>query len=92
MAKKSYVSAVLEAVSGEMRADPEMASFKAWRCWDDFEKVPLHGTFLVDAAGRIRWQEIAFTPFMDVAFFLAESRRLLALEDPRERLLRESQR
>jgi peroxiredoxin len=60
-----------------MRADPSGAAFKAWRCWDDFENQPLHGTFLVDAAGRIRWQEIAYTPFMDAAFFLAEAKRLL---------------
>jgi hypothetical protein len=29
-------------------ADPEHAAFRAWRCYDDFESLPLHGTFLVD--------------------------------------------
>jgi peroxiredoxin/tetratricopeptide (TPR) repeat protein len=60
-------------------ADPEKAVFKAYRCWDDFENIPLHGTFLIDSRGRIRWQEISYTPFMEAKFFLEECRRLLAL-------------
>ena len=31
-------------------ADPELKAFKNFRCFDDFEKQPLHGTFLVDGA------------------------------------------
>ncbi|HEU4417709.1 MAG TPA: redoxin domain-containing protein, partial [Planctomycetota bacterium] len=60
-------------------ADPELAAFKAWRCFDDFEQMPLHGTFLVDADGRVRWQDISFEPFTQVDWLLAESQRLLAL-------------
>lgn len=62
-----------------MLGDPEQRVFKAWRCRDDFEGLPLHGAFLIDARGRIRWQEISFTPFMDAPFLLAEAKRLLAL-------------
>jgi peroxiredoxin/tetratricopeptide (TPR) repeat protein len=53
--------------------------FKAYRCFDDFENLPLHGTFLIDAAGLVRWQDIGPEPFMDVDFLVAESRRLLSL-------------
>jgi len=60
-------------------ADPELAVFKAWRCYDDFERMPLHGTFLVDGDGKTRWQDIAAEPFTQVDWLLAESRRLLAL-------------
>jgi peroxiredoxin/tetratricopeptide (TPR) repeat protein len=64
-------------------SDPELSVFKAYRCFDDFEKMPLHGTFLLDAAPgetpRIRWQEISFTPFLEIPFLLEECRRLLAL-------------
>jgi peroxiredoxin len=60
-------------------SDPAKAVFKAYRCWDDFENIPLHGTFLIDPRGRIRWQEISYTPFMEPKFFLEESRRLLQL-------------
>ena len=60
-------------------ADPTRASFRQWRCFDDFEGMPLHGTFLVDGDGRVRWQDIGAEPFADVKWLLAESQRLLAL-------------
>ncbi|MBI3854330.1 MAG: peroxiredoxin family protein [Planctomycetes bacterium] len=65
-------------------ADPALKVFKEYRCYDDFEKTPLHGTFLVDADRtgrvRIRWQDISYDPFMDAPFLLAESKRLLSLK------------
>ena len=60
-------------------ADPQMAAFRAWRCYDDFEEMPLHGTFLVDGKGRVRWQDLSFEPFMDMEWLVRESKRLLAL-------------
>lgn len=60
-------------------SDGEHHVFKAFRCWDDFENQPLHGTFLIDDRGRVRWQDISYEPFTDVDFLLKESRRLLAL-------------
>ena len=66
-----------EAFPFPLVADAEMDVFKAYRCFDDFENVPLHGTFLLDAAGRIRWQDISYEPFMDPDFVLKESVRLL---------------
>ena len=61
-------------------ADPEMAVFREYRCYDDFEKVALHGTFIVDPQGKIRWQDISYDPFMDVDFLLKEGKRLLSFE------------
>ncbi|MCA8952642.1 MAG: redoxin domain-containing protein [Planctomycetes bacterium] len=60
-------------------ADPGQAAFRAWRCYDDFEAMPLHGTFLVDGEGRVRWQDISYEPFTAIDWLLAESQRLLAL-------------
>lgn len=65
----------------ELIADPEQIAFKKFRAYDDFEKQPLHGTFLIDAKGKIRWQDISYEPFMDHEFVLEESKRLLA-QDP----------
>lgn len=62
-----------------LHADPEMTAFKAYRCFDDFEQQPLHGTFLIDAGGRVLWQDISYEPFMDVDFVLQESQRQLRL-------------
>ena len=58
-------------------ADPTLAAFKAWGAYDDFEGMALHGAFLVDASGKVRWQDTGFEPFMKADFVLAESRRLL---------------
>ncbi len=58
-------------------ANPQLDVFQAYRCYDDFESMPLHGTFLIDGDGRVRWQDIGYEPFMDIEFLLKESRRLL---------------
>lgn len=58
-------------------SDAPMQVFRDYRCFDDFEATPLHGTFLIDADGRIRWQDISYDPFMEIDFLLEESQRLL---------------
>jgi peroxiredoxin len=60
-----------------MVADPELNTFQAYRTYDSFEQIALHGIFLVDGAGLCRWQDVGFEPFRDVDFVLAESKRLL---------------
>ena len=62
-----------------LASDPTLTSFKNWHAHDDFEGTALHGVFLVDAEGRVRWQDIGFEPFTDFHFLLPESRRLLSL-------------
>ena len=58
-------------------SDAKLEVFKAWRAFDDFEQAPLHGTFLIDKHGLVRWQDIGHEPFMDPEFLLTESKRLL---------------
>lgn len=60
-------------------ADPAQTAFRAYRAYDDFEGMALHGTYLIDGEGRIRWHDISYEPFMDTAFLLEEARRLLGL-------------
>ncbi len=62
-----------------LAADPELKTFKAYRAFDDFEKVPLHATFLIDGAGLVRWHDISFEPFQDADFVLNEAKRLLTI-------------
>jgi len=73
---------VAERMPFPMLADPKLEAFRAWRCHDDFEDMALHGTFLVDGAGRIRWQDISYEPFTEVEWLLTETRRLLSLPVP----------
>ncbi|QDT56491.1 Putative peroxiredoxin [Caulifigura coniformis] len=61
-------------------SDESLATFKAWRCFDDFEGRPLHGTFLVDGNGKLQWWDIGPEPFMNVDFLIEESKRLLAID------------
>ena len=63
-------------------SDASLEVFKQYRAYDDFEKQPLHGTFLIDRAGLVRWQDISYEPFEEVEFLLNESKRLLAQDPP----------
>jgi len=65
-----------------MLAAPKGDTFKAWGCWDDFEGEALHGTFLIDAEGHIRWRDISVEPFMETDFLLDECKRLLSFSPP----------
>ncbi len=60
-----------------LASDAEHEIFRKFRAFDDFENQPLHGTFLIDGMGKVRWQDISYQPFMDHQFLLAESERLL---------------
>ena len=60
-------------------SDDKQDAFRAFRAYDDFESQPLHGVFVVDGRGLIRWQHISFEPFMRSEFLLEEAKRLLAL-------------
>jgi peroxiredoxin len=56
-------------------SDAKLAVFRAYGC-TDFANQPLHGTFLIDAQGRVRWQDISVRPFDDPALLLKEGKRL----------------
>jgi len=61
-------------------ADPDLVVFRQYRCFDDFENAALHGTFVIDAKGKVRWQDISYEPFMDVDFLLKEAVRLIQFD------------
>jgi peroxiredoxin len=60
-------------------SDQSLDRFKAYRAYDDFEAMALHGTYLIDGEQQIRWQEISFEPFMHPEWLLEECERLLAI-------------
>ena len=77
--EKAYKeSRLLEDIPFPILANPSLDIFRSYRAFDDFEDVPLHGTFLIDGTGAVRWQDIGYEPFTDVDFILEESRRLLS--------------
>ena len=52
-------------------ADPELGRFKEWGAWDGFGGRPVHGTFVTDAAGKVRWQRTGTEPFYDAGAVVA---------------------
>ena len=68
-----------EPIKIPLLSDGPQEIFKSFRCWDDFENQPLHGTFLIDGSGRVRWQDISYEPFNEPQFLLDEAKRLLQL-------------
>jgi peroxiredoxin len=64
-------------------SDPELTYFKRYNAIDDFKDVPLHGTFLIDARGDVRFLDISYQPFIDVDFVVSELSRIsLLIEEP----------
>jgi len=59
-------------------ADPSMEMFRRYGAYDDFEEMPLHGTFLISPAGKVIWQDIGADPFMGAEFLLEEAKRQLS--------------
>lgn len=67
-----------------MLSDRKLRSFRSWLAFDDFEHMTMHGTFLLDAEGRLLWQDIDDQPFEHPAWLLHECRRLLAIPRPKD--------
>ena len=61
----------------DYQVEAEVFAFKAYRAYDDFEDMPLHGTFLIDGEGLIRWHDISYEPFLEPDFLLDEAKRIL---------------
>ena len=55
-------------------SDPSVQTFKSYGCHDG---RALHGTFLIDAGGMVRWQEVGDEPFMDVDRIFREREKML---------------
>jgi FtsP/CotA-like multicopper oxidase with cupredoxin domain/peroxiredoxin len=55
--------------------DPTRQAFERYGCVDASDS-PLHGTFVLDRRGLVRWSDVAMEPYMDVERVLAEVRRL----------------
>ena len=79
LAKSAELAAKDGGFSFPLVADPALSVFKRYRCYDDFEKLTLHGTFLISPQGRVLWQDISYEPFTKTDFLLKESKRLLGL-------------
>ena len=76
--KKSHANYKKGKFPFPLVSDPKLDIFHKYRVFDDFEKQPLHGTFVIDKQGKVRWHDISYEPFMDPNFVLNEAKRLLS--------------
>jgi peroxiredoxin len=51
--------------------DPKLNVFRDYGCLNGGVALPLHGSFLIDAAGMLRWSAIGEKPFDDIKMLLA---------------------
>jgi len=72
------------AITMPLAADPDFDLFRRYNAYDDFEQMPLHGTFLIDREENVRYQNISYEPFFEVEFIIEEARRVNRLLDARE--------
>ncbi len=67
------------ALPFQLVSDHALTTFRDYGAIDVRTGQALHGLFLIDGQGRIRWQAISAEPFMAVKSLLAEARRTLPL-------------
>lgn len=73
------VTGAEESIPFLLVSDHDLKAFRAFGAWDARNKAAWHGTFLLDATGRILWQRTGVDPVMETAELLAEARRLQRL-------------
>ncbi|HEY2588387.1 MAG TPA: redoxin domain-containing protein [Tepidisphaeraceae bacterium] len=60
-------------------SDAKLDVFKAYRCVDFDNNKPMHGTFLIDAQGQVRWRQISDRPFNDPALVLNQAKQYVSV-------------
>ncbi len=58
-------------------ADPALDVFRSYGVYDDFEDGGMHGTLLIDPAGRVLWKHIGHSTFEKPRLLLDEAKRML---------------
>ena len=59
-------------------SDAKLDVFRAYGCTTS-DNQPLHGTFLIDAQGRVQWRDISNRPFNDPDYLLKEGKWLASV-------------
>ncbi len=61
-------------------ADPKLSLFKTLGAYAEKRRQALHGIFLIDSQGIIRWQNVSQHPFMDHKYVLSLASNLSSIE------------
>ncbi len=57
--------------------DSGLDQFRSYGAYDDFADTELHGTYLIDGEGKVRWSDISHLPFMEIEDLLERQQDLL---------------
>jgi peroxiredoxin/tetratricopeptide (TPR) repeat protein len=80
--RKTYAELPIdERFAYTMLSDAKTRVFREWVAYEFFSHLPMHGTFLLDKAGKVLWQDISHEPFNHPKWFLAECKRLLRVRE-----------
>ena len=52
--------------------DKTLQQFKAYKVFQEANQATLHGTFVLDPQGRVRWREVSDRPFVDLDALLLD--------------------
>jgi peroxiredoxin len=74
-----------DAIPFLLVSDQKLETFGEFGAFDPVEKKALHGTFLVDARGRILWRNVRREPFMETRQLLTEAMRVGKLDESASR-------
>lgn len=69
-------SVKLKPLPFRLLSDERFENAKRWLSYDDFERLELHSTVLIDAKGRVRWAQRGGDPFTDFDRLLKEVDRV----------------
>ena len=58
-------SVKIKALPFRLLSDDRFENAKRWLSYDDFERLELHATVLIDAKGKVRWAQRGGDPFTD---------------------------
>ncbi|MEI7441656.1 MAG: redoxin domain-containing protein, partial [bacterium] len=64
------------SINYPLLSDSNFSAFKAYRNFDDFEKLPLHGTYLINKDKKLQYIHRGALPFTDFELLLSEIKRL----------------
>lgn len=63
------------ALNFPLLSDPGRTVARAYGAHDTFEDLSLHGVYLLDRSGGVRWYRVSAQPFTDLAFLKGELER-----------------
>jgi peroxiredoxin len=69
-------SVKLKPLPFRLLSDDRFENSKRFLSYDDFERLELHSTILIDAKGRVRWAQRGGDPFTDFDALLKELDRV----------------